>query len=285
MSGVLLQLLVDWTQLAVLSLSVAYLRFELGVVSAGQAAAAMLGAYALGLYWTGALNLWAALGAIILLALALASIAARVQNEVFTVVSLVLAEGLRFAAIAAKELTEGTAGLGPVPRPSFLSSDAGALAAGLLAILVILLGTWWASRRWMGLLLGTVRDNSLAASSVGIPVGLVRFLAVLASISAGASAGALQVMYFGFVTPQIGRVDVSLQALAAALLSAWAWKQGRPLRSAAAVLLAAFLLVAIPVLLRWTLPGQVDAAGARQAIFGLALFAMVHPRLRRPHRA
>lgn len=284
MVAVILQLLVDWTQLAILALSVAYLRFELGVVSAGHAGVAMIGAYALGLYLNDSINLWSALGAVLILALALAAIAARVQEEVFTVVSLVMAESLRFTAIAARTLTGGSAGLGPVSRSDLLSSDAGALTMGVAALLIIVLAMWGSNRRWAGLLLGAVRDNELGARAVGVPIGWVRVLAVLASVCAGATAGALQVAYFGLATPQIGRIDASLQALAAALLSGWAWRQGQPLRSSAAVLLGALLLVAVPVVLRWAMPGQIDAAACRQAIFGLALFGLVHPRFRGPSR-
>jgi hypothetical protein len=77
----------------------------------------------------------------------------------------------------------------------------------------------------------------------------------------------------------LGVLDVSLQALAAAMLARPAWRQGRPGMALVGYAITSAVLTLMPVLLRQLLPGSVQEALLRQALFGSVLYALAHPRV------
>ncbi len=276
MKGVFFQLLVDWSHLSILSLAIGFLLFEVGVLSLGHAGMLLIGAYCVALLSLGKLGWLSALCLFVGVQIALALFALRVRGDVFALTSLAFSEALRFIALGAWNLTRGSLGLGPISA-TWLSSDWGSAAAGVTAVGVVTIAYIVLGRGWPGLILGTMRDDELVARGQGFRTNRVRFFAVALSGCVAALLGGLQVAYFGAAYPNMGRLEISLMALAAVMLASPFWSQGRPGRTVIGLLAGAATIVCLPPLLRWALPGSVDVALLRQALFGSLLYLLVHP--------
>jgi branched-chain amino acid transport system permease protein len=281
---VLEQIIVDWMQLAILALAVGFLLHELGMLSLGHSGLVLAGAYCTGLIALERTAVSTALGAVILLLLLMALTALRVRGDIFAVLTLALSEVTRLLTIGASNVTSGTLGMGPIPRTHWVASSAGAqiiavIVLSLLAALAIV-----ELRRWPGVVLGSIRDGELFIQGCGVRTRTVRMGAVIGSGLAAILVGVLQAQYYGLASPQMGTIDVSLQALAAAMLAWPLWRQGAPSRAIVGFIVGSLLLVLIPPTLRLIVSGGVGIAEIRQGMFGLILFILVHPRLRLARR-
>lgn len=275
---VLDQILIDWAHLSILTLAIGFLLHEVGMLSLGHAGLLLTGAYCWALWARGDLSLVSALSAAAVFLLLMALTSLRVQDDIFAVVTLALAEALRFFVLGAYELTGGSVGLGPVPRSDWVASSHGAQLLALVTGTVVVSVAVLLLARWPGVVLGSIRDGELLSQGIGINTGLTRFMAFALTGVVAEVVGGLQVAYFGVATPQMGELDVSLQSVAAAMLAWPMWRQGRPGRSAIGFLLGAGAITIAPPLLRQLIREGVDVAVLRQALFGALLFGLVHPR-------
>lgn len=272
------QLLVDWAHVTLLATAIGFLLHELGMLSLGHAGLVLVGAYSVAFVGLGVLS---PVTVLILAGLplgVLALVAMRVRDDIFAVMTLAVAESIRLFVLGADRLTDGALGLGPVPRPSWMVAGPYAAMVPWMAVLLTFAAATMALKGWPGLLLGAVRDGELFARGVGLSTTSVRFVAVFLSGAAAMVAGALQIQYFGLATPTMGSVDVSLQAIAAAMLAWPLWRQGRPILTVVGFTLGALIIVVLPPLLRTLGPSTADAAVWRQAVLGVLLFSLVHPR-------
>jgi len=272
------QIAIDWAHLAILTMAVGILLHELGMLSLGHAGVLLTGAYCWAFWARGDLSLFGsvAIGGFVLIIMSLTAL--RVQDDIFAVVTLALGEALRFFTLGAADLTGGSVGLGPIPRSDWVASMRGSQSLGFAAVLAV----GWISvvtlRRWPGVVLGSIRDAELLTQGMGIRTRRIRFTVVTLSCTAAVLAGALQVAYYGLATPNMGALDISLQAVAAAMLAWPLWRQNRPIRSTFGFLLGSAIVVLLPPLLRQLVHGGVDVAVVRQALFGTLLYGLVHPR-------
>jgi branched-chain amino acid transport system permease protein len=267
---------VDAAHLAVLALAMGFLLHEVGLLALGHVAMLLVGAYAFGSVALGRMSEPAAVVFVAAASAALALTALRVRDDIFAIVGLAGAEGARYLAIGLPPLTGGSLGLGPFARSAWWS-DGGSIIAPV-AVLVAALLYWIVARSRLGLAFGAVRDSELLAEARGLRPGVWRFMAVAVTGVVAAGGGALQAGWFGFVSPDLGSLDVGLQAASAALLGAAFWRQGQPLRAISGILAGALMIAALPPLLRATLWGGADLAILRKALFGILLYAAVHPR-------
>jgi branched-chain amino acid transport system permease protein len=270
-----LQVGVDMIHLAIVALAVGFLLHEVGLLSLGHSACVMTGAYALVGVALDHFTVVEGLGMLLVVPILLALTTLRVREDVFAVVALAIAEGLRHLAIGLPDVTGGALGLGPLP-PGGPSPASGALI-GALILSTTVLGYLLIARSRIGLALGTIRDSQLLAAAHGTRVGIWRFVATVLTGLIAAASGALQSSWFGFASPELGALDIYLQAVAAALLGTFAWRQGRPHRVIAGILLGAMVVVGVPALLRELLAGAAELAMLRKAIFGLLLLLVVSP--------
>lgn len=276
---VLEQIVIDWVHLAILAMAVGFLLHEVGMLSLGHSGLVLTGAYCTALFVLHKLSLPAALG-IALLLLALMSLTAlKVKEDIFAVVTLAIAEMMRLLTVGAAGYTGGTLGLGPIPRHAWIASSTGSQFFATGTLLVSAAIAAGVLKYWPGLILGSVRDGELLAQGFGLRTRLIRTLAVVASGCAALLVGVLQVQYYGLASPRMGSLDVSLQALAAAMIAWPLWQQGRPARALVGFIGGSFLLVLIPPILRLVLSEGADVATIRQGMFGLLLYVLVHPKL------
>ncbi|MCE9637845.1 MAG: hypothetical protein K8T90_19265 [Planctomycetes bacterium] len=275
--SVFTQALIDWVHLALAALGVGFLLFEAGLVSLGHAGLLLATSYTVAMAATGRVS--AAMAALILASAwgLLSALALRLQGPVFAVASFALAECLRLGVIGARDYTDGTLGLGPIDIGAASATDGRAAALGLVALVVVTVAYVMIVGGVPGLIAGATRDHELLAQSAGIRTQFTRMVCVAASVVPIAVVGVLEIGYYHLATPEAGAIDRSLQWLAAGLLAAPLWRHGKPLRTAAGVVAGAALLVAFPIVLRRCFTGAVDVALLRQALFGIALYVLVHP--------
>lgn len=269
---------IDWLHLTLLTAAQGLLLHEVGLTSFGLAAMLLTGAYAFGFLAMGTVGIASVLLGVLVVVLLSSMVALRVQGDVFAVITLAFCQILHRVAVGAVDLTGGSLGLGPLHRYDFMATDAGATAIAAACLVVVAAIYRGIGRSMIGVVLGGIRDNELYTRAVGHRTRELQLIAVLGSGLVAALAGALGAGYFGLVTPHMGLLDVSLRALAAAMLARPLWRQGRPMSTLAGYAAAAGVLVLTPPLLRTCLPG-VGEAVLRQALFGLALYVLVHPRL------
>jgi branched-chain amino acid transport system permease protein len=272
------QIAIDWAHLAILTMAVGILLHELGMLSLGHAGALLTGAYCWAFWARGDFSIIGSLmiGGAVLVIMSLTAL--RVQDDIFAVVTLALSESVRLFSLGATDLTGGSVGLGPIPRGDWVASMGGSQWLGVGTVLVLGCISVVTLRRWPGVVLGSIRDSERLTQGIGVRTRRVRFTVVALTGAAAALAGALQVAYFGLATPTMGALDISLQAVASAMLAWPLWRQNYPLRSLVGFLLGSAIIVILPPLIRYTIQGGFDVAVVRQALFGALLYVLVHPR-------
>ncbi len=191
----------------------------------------------------------------------------RLESHYFALATLGIAQLALLAAINAEGLTGGANGMPGVPGlalfgaavergwPLAAAAWAAALGVGALAAL------GGAGER--GLALAVMRDDPIAAASLGIDAGRLRFVAFLFAAAAAGLAGALHAHLLGVVSPEVLEFPVMVTCLSMLVIG------GRG--SAAGAILGALLLVQLPEWLRVIGPWYMAAYGA--ALLAAIVFA------------
>lgn len=206
----------------------------------------------------------------------------RLRGDYLAIVTLGFAEMVRLVLINWQSVTGGPAGLGGIARPSLFgisfsnSPNAGQIAfhewlgvefstlqriVFLYLIILLLVGVvYGALRRLRRLPLGlaweAVREDEVAAVSLGLNVTRLRLAAYMVGASLAGIAGCFFAARQGFISPESFTFNESVLVLAVVVLGG--------LGSQAGVVLAAMLLVLLPELLR-------DLADYRLLLFGAAI--------------
>lgn len=206
----------------------------------------------------------------------------RVKGDFFVMVSLAV-QVLSFNVIyhwaspeaspgTWRNLTNGPFGLARVPKPAILGikfDTLGSLSALSLGIAGCCLLLGWAlfNSPW-GRVLMALRDDELAARSLGKNVRLLKVEAFAVACGMMAVAGAIYASYVGYVDPSLASLDQSILMLCMVIVGGVGNFRG-PLVGAA-------VLLAIPEVLRLVyLPDQ-TATEIRLMVYGLLLVAMMH---------
>jgi len=169
-------------------------------------------------------------------------------------------------------LTNGPSGLSGISRPAILSVKCNtmwsiALFSVALAITCSFLTWLMVSSPW-GRFLKAVRDDELAARGIGKSARSARVQAFIVACGMVALAGALYASYIGYVDPSIASLDESILMLCMVVVGGTGNFRGP--------LIGAFVLLAIPEVLRFAHISDVVAANCRLLIYGFALVIMMH---------
>jgi branched-chain amino acid transport system permease protein len=181
-----------------------------GQIVLGQAALMGVGAYATGLAmlrWQ--TPWWIALpGALVIAALvgiALGLLSMRIKGHYLAIVTLALNEIFRLVALNESAVTGGPMGLRDIPGISlpWLGEDVDhqmylPLLAVLVAVYAFVLRLY---RRRLGRQMRAVRDDELAAESMGVNSRRIRIRAFVMCSVLGALAGGLYALFNGFISP------------------------------------------------------------------------------------
>jgi branched-chain amino acid transport system permease protein len=265
---------------AILALSLNLLIGYSGIFSLAHAAIYGIGAYAsalaalkLGLGFWGGLVVAAGVGAFASALVAIPSL--RVAGDYYVVASF----GLQVVVLAVfmnwTDLTNGHAGLPGIPRPKLFGwvIDQPFEYVFLAAVFAVLTWAvcWRLTNSAFGRVLQAIRDDEIAALAMGKNVVLVKIVIACISSALGAMAGSLYAHYITYINPSSFSLHESIFIATLVIL-------GGSERLAGPVV-GAFVLLAIPELLKFMAIPDTVAAPMRQIIYGalLIVFMLVRP--------
>lgn len=171
-------------------------------------------------------------------------------------------------------LTNGSFGLSSIPKPTifgyaFSSLESIALLSAGMFLFVVILSRLLLTSPW-GRLLKAMRDDELAARSLGKNVRLAKLQAMALSCGLAALAGSLYAAYVSYIDPTSASLDDSVLILCMVLVGGVGNLKGP--------LIGAFVLILIPELLRFVhIPGAVEA-NMRLIVYGVLLVLMMRLR-------
>lgn len=250
-----------------------------GLLQVAHAAYYGIGAYAAALLWT-KLG-WGffpglAVGAFAagVLSLLVSLPAWRFKGDYFVMISIAVQTLIYATLYNWTELTNGPFGISGIVRPviagySFVTTGSITVLYGVLALG---LGMIMALIKWspFGRALQAMRDDELAARSIGIPVNWLKLQAfALASAMVGI-AGGLYASYVSYIDPTSFSLNESILMLSMVIIGGTGNVRG-PLAGAA-------VLILLPEALRFLQLPDAVAANVRLLAYGLLLVIMMHLR-------
>lgn len=188
----------------------------------------------------------------------------RLKEIYLAITTLGFGEIIRLIMLNWTDLTRGSMGLPGIPAPSILSYEISSNQAYYYFILVLVLITVAAMRRLIdsrtGRALIAIREDELAAKSMGIDVTAYKMLAFAVGAFFAGLAGSFYAHYTSFIDPHTFSFTESIAILAMAVLGG--------LGSINGSILGAVILTIVPELLR-------GIAEYRLIVFGLIMMAVM----------
>lgn len=207
-----------------------------------------------------------------ILSLAVSLPAWRFRGDYFVMVSLAVQSVGYSLLYNWVDLTNGPFGLTGIPRPSifgykFDTIGVVTLFASVIAGMCILCTVLLLRSPW-GRLLKAMRDDELAARSLGKNTRMAKLQAFMFACALVAVAGSLYATYVSYIDPTSFTLDESILMLSMVIVGGTGNLRGP--------LVGAFILIALPELLRFVYIPDVVAANVRLMIYGLLLVLMAH---------
>lgn len=275
----LLHLLVYFEIYVLVALSLNLLIGYSGLMQVAHAAYFGVGAYTAALlsikYGLGFMPALACAGFVAGFASLLVSLPAwRFRGDYFVMISLAVQVFLYSLMYNCVALTNGPNGITGIPKPAILSSIFATtggifvLYGCIVVIMVLLFGGL--KRSPFGRSLQAMRDDELAARSLGIPVRKLKVQAFMIASGVVGVAGGMYGYYVSFIDPTSFSLNESILMLSMVIVGGTGNVRGP--------IIGALVLIAIPEILRFlSLPDAV-AANVRLLVYGLLLIVMMHLR-------
>lgn len=264
---------------AIVAMSLNLLMGYGGLLQVAHAAYYGIGSYAAALLWTklgwGFLPGLAAGGVVAGVMSLLVSLPAwRFKGDYFVMISIAVQTLIYASLYNWKELTNGPFGISGVAHPTiagyrFVTTSSITVLYGLLALG---LGLIMARLKWsrFGRSLQAMRDDELAARSIGIPVNRLKLQAFAVASAMVGIAGGLYASYVSYIDPTSFSLNESILMLSMVIVGGTGNVRG-PLTGAA-------VLILLPEALRFLHLPDAIAANVRLLAYGLLLIIMMHLR-------
>ncbi len=172
------------------------------------------------------------------------------------------------------EVTKGYYGIPGIPRPSFfgfsISSPSAFLFLALVATILCFGLFWWLGASPYGRTLQAIREDEVAAASLGKDVNAFKRSAFTWAGAIAAVPGALYATYTSYIDPTGFGLSESIFILCLLVIGGAGNLRGP--------LIGATVLVLLPELLRFLSVPDSIAANLRQILYGLAIIAMMRLR-------
>jgi branched-chain amino acid transport system permease protein len=218
------------------------------------------------------------------LSLAVSLLAWRLKGDFFVLASLAV-QGVLFNVIrnwtapdapvgSMRNLTNGPFGIVGIPKPVIFGTKFDTTAS--IAILAILCAAVTAIICWRlgtapwGRLLKCIRDDELAARSLGKNTRLAKLQTFSISCALAAVAGAIYVGYVTYIDPKSASLDESILMLSMVLIGGVGNFRGP--------IIGAAVLVAIPEVMRFLALPSATGANLRLLIYAVLLVVFTHLR-------
>lgn len=277
----LFHLLIYFEIYAIVALSLNLLIGYGGLLQVAHAAYYGIGAYAAAILWTRfGLGFFPGLlvGAVSagVLSLLVSLPAWRFKGDYFVMMSIAVQTLIYTLLYNWTDLTNGPFGLSGIPRPVIVGY--GFVTTGSISLLygglTLGLGVLVALLMWspFGRALQAMRDDELAARSLGIPVDLLKLQAFALASALVGLAGGLYAAYVSYIDPTSFSLNESILMLSMVIIGGTGNVRG-PLVGAA-------VLILLPEALRFLSLPDAIAANVRLLAYGLLLIIMMHLRPR-----
>jgi branched-chain amino acid transport system permease protein len=255
---------------SMLSLSLNLLTGFTGLVSIGHAGFCAVGGYTSALMWQ-YLNLpWvvtAVCGMVMagIVGLMLAAPTSRLSGSYLTIATLGFGEIVKMVALNWQSFTGGPLGVNHIERPVFFGVTLTTFNGGFfylsLAITALMtLVIWRIVHSKMGRAFMAIRDDSLAATMMGVDVTIYKMKSFVISAAIAGLGGAFYVHFVRFLDPNTFNFDISIIIISIVILGGTGSIPGS--------FLGAAILVSFPEILRF-------ASEYRFIIYGLILVLMM----------
>lgn len=283
----LLHLLIYFNLYVILALSLNLIIGYCGLLTLAHAAYFAIGAYTyalatlkLGLGFIPALGL--AMGIAMILSLAVSLPAWRFRGDFFVMLTLAV-QTLIFSLChnwfspqaelgTWSNLTNGPLGISGVPKPAILGSTFATIGsiAALTSVLAALCAglVWILVRSPWGRLLKAIRDDELAARNLGKNSRLAKVQVFAIACALAAVSGVIYCSYVSYIDTSAASIDDSILFLSMVLVGGVGNFRGP--------FVGAFVLLAIPELLRFAQLPDAIAANLRLMAYGGLLVLMAH---------
>lgn len=198
----------------------------------------------------------------------------RFKGDFFVMVSLAVQSLVYTILYNWTGLTNGPFGITGIPRPEILGFRFDSLYAifgfaTAFAAFCVLMMTFLLNSSW-GRLLKAMRDDELAARSLGKNTRLIKLQAFSVACAFVAVAGGIYATYISYIDPTSFTLDESILMLSMIIVGGTGNIRG-PLVGAA-------VLIAIPEILRFVHIPDVVAANLRLMIYGIMILTIAHLR-------
>lgn len=198
----------------------------------------------------------------------------RLRGDSFIIVSMAVQMALYAVMLNWQSLTGGALGITAVPNPAvggLIFETNGSICAlyGFICV-VLLISLTWLKLSPYGRSLQAMRDDEVAATSVGIPIRKLRIWTFFLSSCVVGISGGMYAAYASYVDPTDFTIDQSILMLSMVIVGGTGNIRGP--------LIGAGVLVAIPELLRFTHLPSAEAANIRLLAYGLLLVVMMRVR-------
>lgn len=198
----------------------------------------------------------------------------RFRGDAFVLMSLSVQVALYATFYNWVGLTGGPFGLTAIPRPSIFGSELathGSICAAYGVIVALCVGVLALLKRSpFGRSLQAVRDDELAARSLGIPARRLKVQAFAVASALVGVAGAMYAAYASYIDPTSFSLDESILMLSMVIVGGTGNVRG-PLVGAA-------MLIAIPEVLRFAALPDAVAGSVRLLAYGLLLVLLMRLR-------
>lgn len=248
-----------------------------GLVSLGHAAFVGIGAYAaalstakLGFPFLGGLIFAGVVSAIVSTFISVPSV--RLRGDYFILASFGFQIVIFFLMYNCVALTGGAQGFSNIPRPSIFGYEISSLPAfavlSTIGAIVCLLIMWFATERSsLGRAFRAIRENEVAAETLGVNVVVTRILAFALAAGLAGFGGALFAHYMSFIDPSSFTVDQSIFLLTIVVIGGLGTLQGP--------FVGVLVMILLPEALGFLkIPGTVGPH-IRQMIYGLMLIVLM----------
>lgn len=198
----------------------------------------------------------------------------RFGGDYFVMISIAVQTLIYAALYNFTELTNGPFGISGIPRPviasyGFVTTSSISVLFGIIAFMLVVA---MALLKWspFGRALRAMRDDELAARSIGISVSLLKLRAFALASAIVGIAGGLYASYVGYIDPTSFSLNESMLMLSMVIVGGTGNVRG-PIVGAATLIL-------LPEALRFLHISDVVAANVRLLAYGLLLVLMMHLR-------
>jgi branched-chain amino acid transport system permease protein len=240
-----------------------------GQINLAQAAFFGFGAYAVGLGTVSfGLNFWISLlGGFAIAGLAggiLGLTTIRLGGHYLAMITISFQQIFDLVLTNWIEVTKGPDGIAGIPRPSLfgyeLTDDRAYLLLCVLVMYALTLFVWWLPKTRLGRAMQAVRENQLAAETIGVNTLAVKVIAFTLSAAMAGIAGGLYAGGFAYISPENFNFARSIEFLTMVLLGG--------AQSPFGAVLGTVLLILLPEWLRFL-------KNVYLAVYGLAVILIM----------